>query len=62
VDLDYREYVKQDEKFFRPAEVDLLVADPVKAEQRLGWTPKVQFAELVSMMVAADLARYERLR
>jgi GDPmannose 4,6-dehydratase len=62
VDLDYREYVKQDEKFFRPAEVDLLVADPLKAEQRLGWTPKVQFAELVSMMVAADLARYERLR
>jgi len=62
VDLDYQEYVKQDEKFFRPAEVDLLVADPAKAEQRLGWTPKVPFAELVSMMVAADLARYERLR
>ena len=62
VDLDYLEYVKQDEKFFRPAEVDLLVADPSKAEQKLGWTPKVAFAELVSMMVAADLARYERLR
>ncbi len=62
VDLDYLEYVKQDEKFFRPAEVDLLVADPSKAEQRLGWTPKVPFAELVSMMVAADLARYERAR
>ncbi|WP_310568833.1 GDP-mannose 4,6-dehydratase [Gemmatimonas sp.] len=62
VDLDYLEYVKQDEKFFRPAEVDLLVADPSKAEQRLGWTPKVPFAELVSMMVAADLARYERQR
>ena len=62
VDLDYLEYVKQDEKFFRPAEVDLLVADPSKAEQRLGWTPKVPFAELVRMMVAADLARYERQR
>ncbi|QJR34823.1 GDP-mannose 4,6-dehydratase [Gemmatimonas groenlandica] len=62
VDLDYLEYVKQDEKFFRPAEVDLLVADPSKAEQRLGWTPKVPFAELVSMMVAADLARYQRQR
>ena len=62
VDLDYLEYVKQDEKFFRPAEVDLLVADPSKAEQKLGWTPKVAFAELVSMMVAADLARYERAR
>ena len=62
VDLDYLEFVKQDEKFFRPAEVDLLVADPSKAEQRLGWTPKVAFAELVSMMVAADLARYKRAR
>ncbi len=62
VDLDYLEYVKQDEKFFRPAEVDLLVADPSKAEQKLGWTPKVPFAELVTMMVAADLARYERAR
>jgi GDPmannose 4,6-dehydratase len=62
VDLDYREYVTQDEKFFRPAEVDLLVADPAKAEQRLGWTPQVPFAGLVSMMVAADLARYERAR
>lgn len=62
VDLDYLEYVKQDEKFFRPAEVDLLVADPSKAADRLGWTPKVPFAELVSMMVAADLARYERAR
>ena len=62
VDLDYLEFVKQDEKFFRPAEVDLLVADPSKAEQMLGWTPKVAFAELVSMMVAADLARYERAR
>jgi GDPmannose 4,6-dehydratase len=60
VDLDYREFVRQDEKFFRPAEVDLLVADPSKAEQRLGWTPQVPFAELVRMMVAADLARYER--
>ena len=62
VDLDYRDFVKQDEKFFRPAEVDLLVADPSKAERRLGWTPKVPFAELVNMMVAADLARYERAR
>lgn len=62
VDLDYLEYVRQDEKFFRPAEVDLLVADPSKAEQRLGWTPTVPFAELVRMMVAADLARYDRQR
>jgi len=58
VDLDYRDFVVQDEKFFRPAEVDLLVADPARAIERLGWTPKVSFAELVQMMVAADLERY----
>jgi len=59
VDLDYRDYVVQDPRFFRPAEVDLLVADPSKAERKLGWTPKVTFAQLVKMMVDADL---ERLR
>jgi GDPmannose 4,6-dehydratase len=58
VDLDYRDFVVQDERFFRPAEVDLLVADPARAIERLGWTPKVSFAELVQMMVAADLERY----
>ncbi len=62
VDLDYKEFVVQDEKFFRPAEVDLLVADPAKAMERLGWTPQVPFAELVRMMVAADLERYARAR
>jgi len=62
VDLDYRDYVVQDEKFFRPAEVDLLVADPSRANHELGWTPKIQFAELVRMMVEADLERYARLR
>jgi GDPmannose 4,6-dehydratase len=59
VDLDYRDYVVQDPRFFRPAEVDLLVADPSKAARKLGWTPKVSFHELVRMMVDADL---ERLR
>lgn len=58
VDLDWREYVKQDPKFFRPAEVDLLVADPSKAQEQLGWEPKVDFASLVRMMVNADLARH----
>lgn len=53
--LDYRKYVVQDPRFFRPAEVDLLVADPVKAHQQLGWRPKVSFEELVRMMVEADL-------
>ena len=57
VGLDYREYVVQDPRFLRPAEVDLLVADPSKAAQRLGWTPKVSFEELVRMMVEADLER-----
>jgi GDPmannose 4,6-dehydratase len=58
VGLDYREYVVQDERFFRPAEVDLLVADPSKAHEKLGWQPKVSFAELISMMVEADLKRH----
>jgi len=58
VGLDYRDYVKQDPKFFRPAEVDLLVADASKARAKLGWTPKVSFHELVRMMVDADLERH----
>ena len=58
VGLDYREYVKQDAKFFRPAEVDLLVADPSKAAAKLEWQPKVTFAALVEMMVDADLERH----
>jgi GDPmannose 4,6-dehydratase len=62
VGLDYREHVVQDPRFFRPAEVDLLVADPSKAVRQLGWAPKVGFQELVQMMVDADLERYERTR
>jgi len=58
VGLDYREYVKQDPKFFRPAEVDLLVADPSKASEKLGWQPKVTFKQLVEMMVDADIERH----
>jgi len=58
VGLDYREYVKQDPKFFRPAEVDLLVADPSKASEKLGWRPKVTFKQLVEMMVDADIERH----
>lgn len=57
VGLDYREYVKQDAKFIRPAEVDLLVGDATKARQHLGWQPKVSFQDLVHMMVDADLER-----
>jgi GDPmannose 4,6-dehydratase len=58
VGLDYRKHVVQDPKFFRPAEVDLLVGDPGKAAKKLGWKPKVAFQELVRMMVDADLARH----
>ena len=53
--LDWREHVKLDERYLRPAEVDLLLADPSKAKERLGWTPKVTFPELVARMVDADL-------
>jgi len=55
VGLDYEEFVVIDERFFRPAEVDLLVGDPSKAREQLGWKPKTSFAELVRMMVDADL-------
>jgi GDPmannose 4,6-dehydratase len=55
--LDYRKYVVSDPKYYRPAEVDLLLADPAKARRELGWRPKVSFAELVAMMVDADLER-----
>jgi GDPmannose 4,6-dehydratase len=58
--LDYREYVVQDARFIRPAEVDLLVADSTRVRQKLGWTPKVNFDGLVEMMVDADLKRVER--
>jgi GDPmannose 4,6-dehydratase len=55
--LDWREHVVLDPKFIRPAEVDLLVGDPSKARAKLGWKPKVAFAELIHDMVEADLAR-----
>ena len=58
VGLDWQQYVVQDERFFRPAEVDLLVADPTKARAQLGWAPSVSFRQLVEMMVDADLARH----
>lgn len=61
-DLEWQRYVKQDPRFNRPAEVDLLVADPSKAKRELGWEPKVRFRELVRMMVDADLARHRSAR
>ena len=53
--LDWEQYVVIDEKFFRPAEVDLLIGDSTKARTALGWEPKVDFTQLVTMMVDADL-------
>jgi GDPmannose 4,6-dehydratase len=58
VDLDYRDFVKHDARFDRPAEVDLLVGDASKAHAQLGWSPTVRFQQLVAMMVEADLARH----
>ena len=60
VGLDYNDHVVVDERFFRPAEVDLLVSDPTKAREVLGWRPRVGFEQLVTMMVEADLDRYRR--
>ena len=57
VGLDWHDYVTLDERFVRPAEVDLLIGDRSKAEARLGWTPTVDFEQLVHMMVDSDLER-----
>jgi GDPmannose 4,6-dehydratase len=57
VGLDYNDFVVQDPRFYRPAEVDLLVADPSKAVQDLEWQPKIGFEELIHLMVDEDLKR-----
>jgi GDPmannose 4,6-dehydratase len=61
--LDWKKHVEQDPRYFRPAEVDLLLGDPGKAKKKLGWSPKVGFKQLVRMMVDADmrLAEQERI-
>jgi GDPmannose 4,6-dehydratase len=60
VQLDWKDHVRHDERYERPAEVDLLVGDASKAKRILGWEPKVRFAELVRLMVDADLASLEK--
>jgi len=62
VGLDYRQHVVSDPRYYRPAEVELLLADPTKARRELGWQPKVSFEQLVTMMVDADLARLSAAR
>ena len=57
--LDWQKHVVLDPKFLRPAEVDLLIGDPSKAKAALGWTPEVDFARLVTMMVDADIRRLQ---
>lgn len=56
VNLNWQDYVAFDERYLRPAEVDLLIGDPTKAKEKLGWQPSVTFEELVKLMVDADLA------
>lgn len=60
VGLNWQDYVKIDERFMRPAEVDLLIGDPAKAKAKLGWQPQVSFERLVQMMVESDLALLKR--
>ena len=60
VGLDPWEFVEIDPKYFRPAEVDLLIGDATRAKEKLGWVPKVKFKELVKIMVEADIETLER--
>ena len=55
VNLNWEDYVEFDERYLRPAEVELLIGDSTKAQQKLGWKPAVTFEELVALMVEADL-------
>jgi GDPmannose 4,6-dehydratase len=61
LDLDWKQYVKIDPRYYRPTEVDVLIGDASKAKRQLGWEPKVTFKELITMMVKSDLAE-ERLK
>jgi GDPmannose 4,6-dehydratase len=58
--LDWKEFVKLDERFIRPAEVDLLVGDPAKALKDLGWKPEVSFEQMIKMMVDSDLEIHKK--
>lgn len=60
VGLDYQKFVVQDPKFYRPAEVDLLISDPTKARKKLGWQPDVSFQDLIKMMVEEDFNQLRR--
>jgi len=59
VGLDWEEFVKFDERYLRPTEVDALVGDPSRAKEELGWTPSIDGLELAKLMVDADIAALE---
>jgi GDPmannose 4,6-dehydratase len=52
---DWKDYVKQDQRFMRPAEVDVLLGSSTKAKMKLGWTPKTNFEDLVKIMITSDI-------
>ena len=60
VNLDYQDYVKIDERFYRPAETELLVGDSSKAREHLGWKPTTNLSDLIHEMVDADVERIRR--
>lgn len=60
LDLDYKKYVVSEERYFRPTEVDALIADPYKIKQNIGWTAKTQWQELAVLMVSADLKLFQK--
>ena len=60
--LDWKKFVEIDEKYFRPAEVDLLIGDYSKAKKKLGWEPKTRFEELAKLMVDEDIRRLKEHR
>ena len=60
LDMDFKEYVGFDKKYERPAEVDLLIGNPEKAKNQLGWEPKTTFKELVALMVQEDMKLAQR--
>ncbi|HYV31453.1 MAG TPA: GDP-mannose 4,6-dehydratase, partial [Candidatus Binatia bacterium] len=60
--LDWAKFVEIDPKYFRPAEVDLLIGDYSRAHKKLGWEPKTKFADLAKLMVDADIRRLKEHR
>ena len=60
IDLDWHNYYQQDDRFMRPAEVDLLIGDSTKAQQTLGWKPEVTFEQMIQMMVESDIERLKK--